>query len=71
MHILQHKHSKIKADEAEALLKKLNISSLQLPKIKRIDPAIPADVKIGDIIKIERKGDSEEKTVYYRIVVVE
>jgi len=68
MHTLQHKHSKIKADEAEVLLKKFNISTLQLPKIRKDDPALPPDAKIGDLIKIERKTEIG-KVIYYRVVI--
>ena len=68
MHILQPKHSKLKAEEAEELISKLNISRMQLPKIKHDDPALPIEAKIGDIIKIERKG-SEGKVIYYRVII--
>ena len=68
MHLLKPKHHKLKAEEAEALLKKLNISLWQLPKIKKGDPALPADTQIGDIIRIERK--SNNKVVYYYRTVI-
>jgi len=68
MHILQPKHYKLKPEEAEALLTRLNISIWQLPKIKRSDPALPPNTKIGDIIKIERKSN-KGKTIYYRAIV--
>ncbi len=68
MHVLQPKHYKLKAEEAEALLNRLNISIAQLPKIKKSDLALPPDAKIGDIIKIERKS-SKGKIIYYRVVV--
>ena len=64
MHILQPKHSKLNEKEAEELLKKLNISKTQLPKILLDDPSLPTDCKLGDIIRIKRK-DGE----YYRVVV--
>lgn len=67
-HILQPKHIKLSEKEAEEILKKLNISKAQLPKIFLNDPALPEGCKIGDIIKIERK--IEDKIVlYYRTVV--
>jgi len=68
MHVLQPKHSKLKPEEEEELLSKLNISHAQLPKIKLSDAALPAGSKIGDIIKIERKT-FEGKVIYYRVVV--
>jgi len=67
-HILQPKHTKLNDKEVEALLKKLNISRSQLPKILSSDPALPDGIKVGDVIKIERK--SEDKIIlYYRVVV--
>ena len=39
MHILQPKHTKMKAEEVKDLLEKYNISLSQLPKIKSTDPA--------------------------------
>ena len=68
MHILQPKHSKLKEDEKEKLLGDLNVSLGQLPKIKAEDPALPKDVNVGDIIKIERK-EKDGEVVYYRVVV--
>jgi DNA-directed RNA polymerase subunit H (RpoH/RPB5) len=68
MHVLQPKHTKLKSEEARILLSKYDITLLQLPKIKKIDPALPEDTKTGDIIKIERKVD-DKKVVYYRVVV--
>jgi len=68
MHILQPKHSKLKQEEAERLLKELNISLSQLPKIKIEDPALPENCKVGDVIKIERK-EGDKTAIYYRVVV--
>lgn len=68
MHILQPKHIKLKPAEAEELLKKLNISKAQLPKILSTDVALSEGAETGDVIKIERKCDDEKKE-YYRVVV--
>lgn len=68
MHVLQSKHIKLKPEEAKALLAKLNVTPSQLPKIKKRDPALPEDAKVGDIIKIERKIE-DGKVFYYRVVV--
>ena len=68
MHILQPKHSKLKAEEAKKLLQELNVSLSQLPKIKFDDSALPKDIQPGDVIKIERKFN--EKTVNsYRVAI--
>jgi len=69
MHILQPKHSKVSLSEAKTILAKYNISTTQLPKIKVADKALSSDIKVGDIIKIERKTTNGEKAFYYRLVV--
>ncbi|PIU76118.1 DNA-directed RNA polymerase subunit H [Candidatus Pacearchaeota archaeon CG06_land_8_20_14_3_00_35_12] len=69
MHILQPKHSKLKQQEVQELLKRLNITAAQLPKIKKTDPALPLDTKPGEVIAIERKNPKGKKALYYRIIV--
>jgi DNA-directed RNA polymerase subunit H len=69
MHILQPKHSKLKPQEVEKLLTDLNISLVQLPKIKINDPALPEDCDISDIIKVETSQEGE-KYFRYRVVSV-
>ncbi len=70
MHILRPKHTKLSKQEVEKLITDLNISLTQLPKIRIIDPALPEDCNIGDLIKIERKSDDGKTAFYYRVVVV-
>ncbi len=67
MHVLQPKHTKVKDEEVQKILKKFDISLSQLPKIAKRDPALPENCEKGDVVKIERKGDVEE--VYYRVVI--
>ena len=71
MHALQPTHTILKKDEAEKLVKDLNISTSQLPKIKINDAALDDSFKVGDVLKIERKDPETGKTVlYYRVVSV-
>ena len=68
MHTLQPKHSKLKKEEIDQLLKKLNVSLSQLPKINAEDAGLPEGCVVKDVIKIERKlGD--KINIYYRVVV--
>ncbi|PIN89271.1 DNA-directed RNA polymerase subunit H [Candidatus Pacearchaeota archaeon CG10_big_fil_rev_8_21_14_0_10_34_76] len=67
MHSLQPKHSKLKPEEVEELIKELNISVGQLPKIKTTDSCLPEKCARGDVVKIERKFD-EKTRFYYRVV---
>ncbi len=64
MHILQPKHIKLSEKESEELIKRLNVSKAQLPKVLSTDAALPEGCNVGDIIKIERKQGA-----YYRVVV--
>ena len=64
MHILQPKHIKLSEKESEELLKRLNVSKAQVPKILSTDAALPEGCNVGDIIKIERKSG-----VYFRVIV--
>lgn len=68
-HILVPPQSKLNEKEKQELLEKYNISSKQLPKIIKNDPAIAhLNVKVGDIIKIERASVTAGNTPYYREV---
>jgi DNA-directed RNA polymerase subunit H len=68
MHILQPKHTKLKEKEIEELLKELNVSKSQIPKILSTDPALPEGCEIGDVIKLERKNE-DKVDLYYRVIV--
>lgn len=71
MHALQPKHTKLKQEEADKLLKGLNISTSQLPKIKINDPGLSEGFTVGDIVKIERKDEETGKLFfYYRVVSI-
>lgn len=68
MHALQPKHFKLNKKETEKILEQFNISISQLPKILSTDPALPEEVSVGDVIKIERKKEGKTET-YFRVVV--
>ena len=69
MHILHSKHTKLKREEVEKLINNLNISLIQLPKIKVIDSALPENCDVGDVVKIERKTKSGP-VIFYRVIAV-
>ena len=69
MHALQPKHTKLKPEEVEKLLKELNVSLAQLPKIKVTDTGLSEECEVSDVIKIERTEEGK-KIIYYRVVVV-
>ncbi|VVB79103.1 DNA-directed RNA polymerase subunit H [uncultured archaeon] len=69
MHTLQPKHSKLNPKDSEEILKRLNISKSQLPKILLSDPALPEGCQVGEVIKVERKDEENKVILFYRVVV--
>ena len=71
-HILIPKHIKLSEKEKKDLFQKYNISSKELPKIKKDDPAIvKLTAKEGDVIKIIRQSSTAGETEFYRGVINE
>lgn len=68
MHILQPKHFKLNEKDSEEILRKLNVSKSQLPKILSSDPCLPEGCVVGDIIKVERK-EIGQTFIFHRVVV--
>ncbi len=68
-HILIPEHIKLSEKEKKELLERYHITTNELPKIMRSDPAIAhLKVKPGDVIKIIRKSPTAGKSIYYRVV---
>ena len=69
-HVLLLKHEKLNDKASEELLKKYNISAMQLPKIYKKDSALKGlEVNAKDIIEIERDSPTANKSKFYRVVV--
>lgn len=69
-HELVPKHILLSKEEAEKILKELNIHPEQLPWIKKSDPAALAiGAKPGDIVKIIRRSSTAGEVVVYRYVI--
>ena len=64
------KHELLSEDKKAAVLKKLNISVKQLPRIKKNDPAIKhMKAKKTDVIKVTRNSPTAGQEIYYRVVI--
>jgi DNA-directed RNA polymerase subunit H len=63
-------HEIIGEDEVAKLLAKYAIDKEQLPKIRDDDPIVnEIGAKKGDIIKITRKSQTADESIYYRLVI--
>jgi len=69
-HNLVPKHSKVSDSEKAKLLEKYDITIKELPKIHNSDPAVvKLNLKMGDVVKIERESKTAGTAVYYRVVI--
>ncbi len=69
-HELVPKHVVLSKEEAEKLLKTLNVSPYRLPWIRASDPVCKRiKAKPGDIIMIIRDSPTAGKAVAYRFVI--
>ncbi|MFQ5886088.1 MAG: DNA-directed RNA polymerase subunit H [Anaerolineae bacterium] len=71
-HELVPHHEILSKKEVAGLLKKMNVSKGQLPKILNTDPVVKKlDAERGDVIKIIRKSRTAGTSTFYRVVVLE
>jgi len=71
-HVVVPKHEIMKKEQAELLLKKLNIIKGQLPKISIKDVMVKLlEAEEDDIIKVTRQSETNVKSIYYRVVINE
>lgn len=68
-HTLVPTHSVVSDDELDRVLAEYDIKPTDLPRIKRTDPALPADAGVGDVIRIERDSRTTDRAIVYRLVV--
>jgi DNA-directed RNA polymerase subunit H (RpoH/RPB5) len=75
LHDLVPEHEILSEKESEDILKKLNITANQLPKIRKDDPVLRTlemagqEIHEGQIVKITRKSESARVSVVYRMIV--
>lgn len=63
------KHEILSGEEKAEMLKRLNVSLKQLPRIKDDDPVVKIlQAKHGDVIKITRKSLVAGEYNHYRVV---
>ncbi len=69
-HVLIPEHKKLSDPDKKQILESLGITIKELPHILLSDPALDgANIKVNDVIKIERTSPTAGKTVFYRCVV--
>ncbi len=68
-HELVPEHRLLDDDEVEGVLDEYNVTRTNLPKIKRSDPALPADAETGDVVEIVRDSRTAGRAVVYRLVI--
>jgi DNA-directed RNA polymerase subunit H len=71
--VSQHKlvpdHRLLDEDEVEEVLEEYDVKKVNLPKIKRTDPALPDGAEPGDVIEITRNSRTTDTAVVYRLVI--
>ena len=71
--VSQHKlvpdHRLLEDDEIEEVLAEYDVKKVNLPKIKRTDPALPDGAEPGDVIEITRDSRTTDSAVVYRLVI--
>lgn len=69
-HNLIPEHKLLTDKQKESLLKNINVTIKELPKIRIVDPNVQSlEAKSGDIIKITRQSRSAGESTYYRVVI--
>jgi DNA-directed RNA polymerase subunit H len=68
-HELVPEHTLVEDDTLDEVLEEYDVRRTDLPKIKRNDPATPADVEVGDVVKVVRDSRTTDQAVVYRLVV--
>jgi DNA-directed RNA polymerase subunit H len=71
--VSQHKlvpdHELLDEEEVEEVLEEYDVKKVNLPKIKRNDPALPDGAETGDVVEITRDSRTTDKAVVYRLVI--
>lgn len=71
-HELVPKHSKLSDADKKKLLERFNVSEKSLPRILKSDPGIASlNVKVGDVVQIERPSRTAGTAYYFRVVAEE
>ena len=68
-HTLVPEHTILDEPEIEEMLAEYDVERVNLPKIRKSDPALPDEAEIGDVIKIVRDSRTTDKAIVYRLVI--
>ncbi len=68
-HELVPDHRVLDETEIDRVLEEYNVDRTDLPKIKRVDPALPDEAEVGDVVEITRDSRTTDTAIVYRLVV--
>jgi DNA-directed RNA polymerase subunit H len=68
-HTLVPEHTILDEPEIEELMAEYDVKRVNLPKIRKSDPALPDEAEIGDVIRIVRDSRTTDTAVVYRLVI--
>jgi len=68
-HELVPDHRVLDETEIDRVLEEYNVNRTDLPKIKRVDPALPDEAEVGDVVEITRDSRTTDTAIVYRLVV--
>jgi DNA-directed RNA polymerase subunit H len=68
-HTLVPEHTVLDEPAIEEVMAEYDVERVNLPKIRKSDPALPDDAEIGDVIEIVRDSRTTDEAVVYRLVI--
>jgi DNA-directed RNA polymerase subunit H len=68
-HTLVPEHTVLDESEVEEVMAEYDVERVNLPKIRKSDPALPDEAEIGDVIEVVRDSRTTDTAVVYRLVI--
>jgi DNA-directed RNA polymerase subunit H len=68
-HTLVPEHTVLDEPEIEEVMAEYDVERVDLPKIRKSDPALPDGAEVGDVVEIVRDSRTTDTAVVYRLVI--